>query len=368
MPIGEKLESKRTVFQDARTGREVWKVTSWDGHDCVATYMYLQAFSRDERYLFFGSDRTGVFELYRLEIESGEAVQMTEHQAEGMDDKSLTRCNVHLERNEVIYPDGDAICASDIESLERRTIARISNPDWASIGGGPTYSGDGLRVLCAYRTNDGYAGIAQAEVAGSDFEEVYRWPHQGEGLGHVQGASTDEAIITFVQSPDRQNDPDETRERRARTWKLDAASGEAEPFLVMPPGHRATHEYWGKGRDKRLYFHRKTVPGWTPTSIASIALDGSDYVEHYASPDRKLGHSCVSGDRQWIVSDVQDKSGNELVLIDLRTGSGEVLCWPDSSVVDGFSGHVHPSFSPSGQKVLYTSDASGKAAVFVVPL
>ncbi len=61
---------------------------------------------------------------------------------------------------------------------------------------------------------------------------------------------------------------------------------------------------------------------------------------------------------------------NELVLVDLPTGRSEVLCWPGSSVSREFHqvSHVHPLFSPSGRKVVFTSDAGGKAAVFVVPL
>ncbi len=134
----------------------------------------------------------------------------------------------------------------------------------------------------------------------------------------------------------------------------------------MPPGHRATHEYWGPGG--RLYFHRKTVPSWTPTSIASIDADGGDYQEHHVSDTRKLGHSCISPDGRWIVTDVQDPKGNELTQVDLKTGAAQVLCWPDSTLQDGTVGRVHPSFNFTGDKVIYTPDKSGKAAVFIVPL
>jgi oligogalacturonide lyase len=368
MAQGDKFQSTRTVFHDPRTGREVWKMTSWDEHHCAATYMYLRAFSGDERYLIFASDRGGRFELYRLEIESGETVQVTEHKAQDMDDKSLLRCNVHPNGKEVFYPDGAGFFASDIETLEKREVARMTDDSWSGIHGGPTFAGNGRYVLCIYSTRDGLCGIAWADVLGGRFEDLYRWPHKGESFSHVQAAYTDEPIISFVPAPDRQNDPKETRERRARSWKFDAATGKAEPFLVMPPGHRATHEYWGPKGNARLYFHRKTVPTWTPTSIASIAIDGTDYIEHYASDDRRLGHSFVSPDCRRIVSDVQDAKGNELILIELPSGKSEVLCWPDSTLADGTTGHVHPSFSPSGSKVIYTSDKSGKAAVFLVPL
>ncbi len=134
----------------------------------------------------------------------------------------------------------------------------------------------------------------------------------------------------------------------------------------MPPGFRATHETWAAPDRRRLFYHKKTVPSWTPASIESIAGDGSDPREHFLSPDRKLGHSCVSSDGTRLVSDVQDPAGNELHLVDLRTGAAEVLCWPNASIANGLSGHAHPFFSPTGRSVVFTSDVSGKAAIFMV--
>lgn len=371
--IGDKFLCKKQVLLDDRTGRQVWKVSTWDDVHCVATYMYFQAFSGDGRYIVFASNRTGRYELYRADIESGETVQMTRHADDGMDDKSMVRpnispvgVNVHRGGREVFFRDGNRYLAVDIETLEDRVVAECDRSDWETVYGGPSFSGDGTRLVCLYKHRNGCGGIAHADVRGSRFEDAYRWSTPNGDLGHIQGASTPDLVITFVVLPDRQNDPAETRANRARAWKLDAASGKAEPFLVVPPGHRATHEYWGPGG--RLYFHRKTVPGWTPTSIASIDREGGDYREHFASDGRKLGHSCISPDGRWVVSDVQDPEGNELYRVDLRNGSSEILCWPDSTLQDGTVGHVHPSLNFAGDRVIYTSDRSGKAAVFIVPL
>ncbi len=371
--VGDKFLCPKQVLRDPRTGREVWKMSRWDDAHCVATYMYFQAFSGNGRYIVFASDRTGRFDLYRTEIETGETVQLTEHASGGMDDKSLIRSNispvgvnVHLGGKEVFFRDGDRYLAVHIETLDQRLVAGRDRSDWETVYGGPSFSGDGTRLVCLYKHKNGCCGVAHADVNGSRFEDACRWPTPDGDLGHIQGASTQDLQISFVVLPDRQNDPSESRANRARAYKLNAATGQVEPFLVMPPGHRATHEYWGPGG--RLYFHRKTVPTWTPTSIASIDIAGGDYREHYASPDRKLGHSCISPDGRRIVSDVQDLAGNELIQIDLTSGRSGVLCWPDSTLQDGTVGHVHPSFNFSGDRVIYTSDRSGKAAVFVVPL
>lgn len=365
MAAGDKFESRRVVYHDERTGREVWKMTSWDDAHCLATYMYLKAFSGDGRYLVFASDRTGAYELYRLEIESGETVQITDALDPETDDKSVTRYNVHPNGREVVYRDGNRFLAVCLDTLKPRLIAENTRSDWKPLSR-PTLSGDGSRIICTYQNRDGLRGFAHADYNGSPLEDAFHWPNPDETVGHTQGATVDGLILSFVVGPDRQNDPSESREHRARAWKVDLAAGKSEPLLVMPPGHRATHEYWAP--DGRLYFHKKSVPGWTPTSIASIDVNGDDFRDHYVSSDRKLGHSCISPDGGRIVSDVQDARGNELIQIDLKTGSAEILCWPDTTVANGLTGHVHPAYDFSGRYIVYTSDVSGKAAVYVVPV
>ena len=360
MAKGDKLKSEPKIYKDEKTGREVWRMTSWDRANCVATYFYSRAFSGDERYIIFTSDRAGKFELYRLEIENGETIQLTDNFSQ----RNLLSFNVHPDGREVFYHGENAIYAVDIESGEERPVADLSDKPWGSIYGGPSISGDGKKVVCQYKHKKGGAGIAMAETKGSSFEDLYKCDKL---LSHVQINPGDNPIISFNILPDQQNIPDLPPHERARAWKLDLNTGETVPFLVMPPGFRATHEYWSP-KGGRLYFHKKTVPTWTPTSIASISVDGDDFREHFISETRKLGHSCIDPHGRIIVSDVQEPHTNELIAIDLDTGASEVLCWPNSSVGNGQLGHVHPSSSFSGKKVLYTSDVTGKAQVYMVSL
>jgi oligogalacturonide lyase len=369
------LYNQRTIFHDERTGREVWKMTSWDDCHCLASYMYYQSFSGDEQYLVFTSNRSGRYEIYRLEIESGETVQLTDYAGSDVPEVFMVALNFHPNGRELFYDDGRSLWAVEIASLERREVMRRP-PQWRPDENGPHFSLDGRQVFFSFRDEDERVGFAAVEASGGTPQDFYRWPESGASdsqtlATHLQIAPTPTHTLTFAPWPDYQNDPNETREHRARTWKLTVGSNRAEPFLVMPPGFRATHEHWGRtaAGEPRLFFHKKTVPTWTPASLASIALDGGDFQEHYIS-DRKLGHSCLSPDGSTLVSDVQDPSGNELIVVDMASGADEVLCWPDSSVQSDVLqiGHVHPSFSPSGDKLLYTSDKSGYAAVFLLPL
>ena len=91
---------------------------------------------------------------------------------------------------------------------------------------------------------------------------------------------------------------------------------------------------------------------------------------HYESDTIRLGHGVTSWDGRWFVSDSQEPVKNELVLLNLVTGQAKVLCWPNSSVGAGHDGyaHVHPSFSPGGNFICYTSDRTGVPQVYVVPV
>jgi Tol biopolymer transport system component len=54
--------------------------------------------------------------------------------------------------------------------------------------------------------------------------------------------------------------------------------------------------------------------------------------------------------------------------VELASGKHQVLCWPDSSATSEQIGHVHPSVSRTGKFVAYTSDRTGVAQVYLVPV
>ncbi len=91
---------------------------------------------------------------------------------------------------------------------------------------------------------------------------------------------------------------------------------------------------------------------------------------HYESDTIRLGHGTTSRDGSWFISDSQEPGKNELVLVNLDKGEADILCWPNSSVDGGHDdrAHVHPSFSPGGNYVCFTSDYTGVSQVYVVPV
>ncbi|MGC8793878.1 MAG: hypothetical protein ACP5U2_10860 [Bryobacteraceae bacterium] len=269
---------------------------------------------------------------------------------------------------EVVYLDGSEVWATEVATAESRLIAdpARSAPEAGSFAAGRSFSRDGVYTPVSFTVGEQHF-IARLNLRTGQLEESVRIP--GGTGGHMLICPGDPWLVTFVRVPDEQNDMSLPVERRTRTMIADLRTGSVRPFLIMPYGWRATHEYWDTAGE-RFYFHKKKVPGWVPASICSIRRDGSDWGTHFTSDTLMLGHSMISCDGRFIVSDVQKPADNPLIYMEPAGGRSEILCWPDSSVTGGHArqAHVHPSISRSGKYVAFTSDRTGVAQVYVLPL
>jgi Tol biopolymer transport system component len=266
----------------------------------------------------------------------------------------------------VCYLDGWKLYATHVESGEEELLFDYSGllPDEPRYTG--SFTNEGSYTL-VYVYNDTLKAIYRTNLVTGEVLEVHR---QREGkISHPLINPEDPEVISYVPGPDTQNDMTLPMEQRARSWKVDLREGTDGQFLTMPYGFRATHESWSYDGE-RFFFFRKTRPGWRPAAICSQDKNGNDFKLHYESDTIKLGHGIASRDGRWFISDCQEPVENELVLVSLQTGEGQVLCFPNSSVDGGHAerAHVHPSFSPKGNYICFTSDRTGVSQVYVVPV
>lgn len=343
---------------DPYTGREVWQITSHDSGN-VAVYFERQAFTADDRYLVFMSKRTGAWQIYRCDLQSGELAQVSPRPVES---SSFT-----------INPDGKSVGYISDNVLYKTDVATLDEKVWFDFHGllggaarfSSSFSADARYTLVSTRTDSGPA-IYRLDLNSGTLEHAITW--WGERISHPLICPTNPDLITFVPGPDTQNDMSLPMEKRARTWIVDMKTKKARPFLTMPYGFRATHESWCAD-GSRFFFYRKTQPGWIPVSIGSVSQTGDDMKFYYTHDEIRLGHGISSADGKWFISDGQDSYYNPLILINLQTGQETIVCWPNASIEkNGQFGHVHPSFSRSGRFVCYTSDVSGIPQVYVVPI
>jgi len=344
-----------------RTGRQVWQMTGSD-QSSVACYFERQAFTADERYVVYASSRSGEWRLYRTDLSTGIEVPLSPEGRKIADD------------DYTIMPDGEHVCYLDgwkLYSLHVKTMEETVLFDYTGkLPDTPWYTGsftnDGKYTL-VYVRNDTLKAIYRTHLPSGKILEVHR---QTEGrISHPLINPEDPEVITYVPGPDTQNDMTLPMDQRARTWKVDLEAGTNQQFLTVPYGYRATHESWSHDGERFFYF-RKTRPGWSPVAICSQDREGGDVRVHYENDSIKLGHGTVSRDGRWFISDSQQPGNNELVLVDLEQGTARILCYPDASTEGGHSAHahVHPSFSPMANYVVFTSDRTGTPQVYVVPV
>lgn len=349
-------------FTDERTGREVWQITNDDGFNHCA-YFEAQPFTHDDQYLVYASRRTGETQLFRADLKTGEHAQITQ----GKDVRGMSY-SIYPDGRTVIYQEGTRLVRSEVTTGQvtwALDMASLRIPGARNFSAGRTYSSEGRYTAVAFSGER--EGIALLDLGHGKVHGIIEY--SGGTGGHLLICPGDPLLVTFVKQPDEQNQMDLPPERRARTMLANFRTGQIRPFLTMPVGFRATHEYWD-AQGVRFYFHKKSVPGWVPASICSVRRNGTGEQTHFTHDTLKLGHSMVSRDGRFIVSDVQEPDNNPLVYIDLRFGTHKILCWPDSSVKAGHArqAHVHPTISHSGKLVAYTSDKGGSPQVYAVPL
>jgi len=141
MAIGDTFPSEWREFTDPETGRRIKQLTA-GRHNNYPLYYFIPSITPNGRYLIFHSERTGWVQLFRLDMQTGEIVQLTDGRTR--DSGWAIWCQPHLRgiynhlsaingiRSEAYYfQDADLRCVH-LESLEDRTLLEL--PDRISIG------------------------------------------------------------------------------------------------------------------------------------------------------------------------------------------------------------------------------------------
>ncbi|NLP10936.1 hypothetical protein GX408_11140 [bacterium] len=357
-PAESKLKTEWIKKADPVTGRLVWQITSHDSAS-VAAYFERQPFTADDRYIVFGSKRSGSWQVYRADLRNGEIVLLSKKQ-----DLAPFSFTIHPDGKSVCYIHDNILYKTDVKKRREKVWmdfnGKFSTPLWFSS----SFSADARFTVVTTKTDSGI-GIYRVDLENGT---VHGLVWKAGPLSHPLLCPTNPDLITFVPGPDTQNDMSLPMEKRARTWIADLKTGRTRPFLIMPYGFRATHETWAAD-GRRFFFYKKSVPGWTPVAICSIDQNGEDWKQYYHHDTIRLGHGISSRDGLWFLSDGQDPQNNPLILIHLQSGEATFLCWPNASMDEkaGQYGHVHPTLSASGRFACYTSDATGVPQVYVVP-
>jgi len=356
--------NERVIYNDPKTGNEVWQITNHPSFSNMP-YFEAQAFTADDAWVVFKSDRDdGVWKIFRSNMATGELSKVSDMQI----DDSFT---IMPDGKRVAFMNNRTIYAVDVATLKTETIIAFE-PANDRISFSSSFTADGKYTLVnTYHPNEG-TRIFRVDVTKKEAEQVFVIPVR---VSHTLINPRYPNLMSYVPSPDKQNDYDLSLEERARSHIVDTNIGTCKPFLMMPEQFRATHETWSHDGERYYFFRKMRIGnrGFKTVSICSVDKNGSDLKVYYTTTDYKLGHGSVNREQNWFITDSQDPLVNPLVKLDLASGEITILCWPNSSQTSGDNDqtdHVHPIISASGKYVAFTSDGNSRKVpqAFVIPV
>ena len=367
--------SEKFTYTDIQTGAEVIRLTSLRTN---SNHLYFtnNCFFDDGRSLVFASDRSGVPNLYTLELESGAIEQITDLPDHGYPaGNALQLTYVHDGTATAVFFSDRKLFAISIKAKTTRVIYSVPEGYLNHI---VSISADGKYAYTSvYEDVRGrrrgntlqdvfechpHSMIMRIAIDGSGAECIFE---ENNFIAHVNASPTDPEKLTFCHEGfwdgvDHRLWAMDIKERRV--WKLHPCT-EREAI---------GHEYWfADGR--RLGYHgvRECYrDGLTDedlhgiVQLGAVNFDGTDD-RSYEFPFH-TGH-IFSADESLIVGD-GDRRGMYLRLWKLGESGYEqprALCKHRSSFKQQEC-HVHPRITPDGKYVLYTSDESGYNQLYLV--
>jgi oligogalacturonide lyase len=370
LAIGQVWSSEKRGFLDEKTGRQVWQLTS-NGSNNYHLYFTDNSFTLGDRDIYFLSDRAssvpGVYNFFHMDLITGVITQVTDEpggiqrHTKSPDSEWLVyntknmvkKFNTRTKQSEVIYEEKEKVkLGSPFISPCKKYVGVIRNED-VNIERGANYSGFKESLFAIKR-----AWITLVMMDGSKAFDVWEDTHY---LHHFQFAPDDSNLALFCHEGP-------WNLVHQRMWLLDIPSRSVKPCFRQGEDDCVGHEFWT--RDGMIFFdNRRRGHDGTITSSrtqATIQPEPDSGQIPYVGLANKQGevvrtielpyycnHYHANNDNSLLVGDEVD----DLVLIDLKQDKPVpvTLCTHHTSWLTNRT-HVHPTFSWSGNKILFASD------------
>lgn len=299
--VGKDWGIERASYVDPVTGVTIWEMTQGPS-SADNLYFHHSNFTADNRYLIFMSDRTGSWQLYRAEIESGRLIQLTDDPAVN----AASGCPDHTQPRRLYHLRGPEVMALDILDFTSRSIGEIPKPH---VGGfqQPTLSGDGQWLTLGKQRDASHWEIGLMSTRTGEYRSVLT---QGFRIGHVQHSPTDPLIFYVWETGGY---------APQRTWLVQADGTGNRPFYARtapthwftPLKEWITHEAWVKDTgDMTMINDKLGIMLVDKNGEARLVCEG-DLWHAAARPDGKL---MVADDNQGRIWLVETATGNKRLL------------------------------------------------------
>ncbi len=385
MTVGRIYAPEWRDSTDPLTGRRVRQLTNSTAED-YHLYFYNPSITPDGEYLIFISERTGISNLFRMDLRSGSIVQLTDAQPVRAEYwpftepvKGVGSCLPALGNGgkEVFYFVGTTLFAVEVESLKQRELLSLSSDRRPSMlqanpNGETLVFATWDEALFMERSQRAYAGekfpddrffqettstIMRVDAVTGQAEEVLC--REKFWINHVHVNPRDRDLILFCH--EYSGSPD-------RMWLLNVVSGQCEPIAGQGVDEWYEHEFWSTDGE-RVCFHGGLLGDSTQGFCGWCSPDGSHYTKAYhATSGRAYAHYNLHPDGETMVTDGEARPGC-ISRVQLREGQQifEILCRHDSYTFgDDQRCHPHPSFTPDGMQVIFTSNRTGTSNIYLI--
>ena len=334
MAKGKSYPSERAHFRDAVTGAPIVQITNFPCISWALSYT-ARTFTPDSRRFLFISQRCACrdapYDLFRVDTDGANMVQLTE--SDGLSGYTLSP-----DGGVVFFMREGSLWTVDMETFVETEIGRS---DAAPFAGG-VVSPDGQYYFASAAIAGGGTALARFQTDGSGEPLVSEWPVSLRGLHSADPGGR--GILCYHPHP--------TRKRS---------------HSLMGYGFENLGEYEGSHDFAHITFLGDTgeVQGCAlPPTRALLRCAMGDTEPTVITQGPYFWHSCGVPDADWIIADT-NWPDRGLQLVHVPSGRYAPVCYAQSSQSNPQWSHPHPLFSPDGNHVLFTSDRTGTAQVYM---
>jgi len=345
---------------DDSTGYEIaqWTNSGINHHP----YFTVESFIDDDNAIIF-SKRTGREQLYKLNLLSGEMVQMTnakklrsiDHLPQFktiwfMDEKKLFGLNTSTFKAELLY---------DFKEFPFKVGSFSVSCDgkWFIFA---TEKKDTLSGECRY----GPYAIYKLNIPKKELTQVTL--EMGFNISHVQANPVDPNLILYCWQWEKFDRERLVGHAPIRSWWVNIDGTEGGPFK-QEFGTQQTHEAWTPDGKNITYLYKYRWGKLKGKHFLGIqSIDGTTY-KAYQSQVSPGHQNLFKDNRHWIVDTFND---DETLLALITIGKDSIeksnILFRHGSTMVGQDSHPHPRFSLNGRYVLFSTDRTGTAQVYTV--
>lgn len=381
MPKGQIYDDKPFQYKDKFSGCTVTRLTHYLGH---SNHLYFTdpCWFNKGRSLVFISDRQGQSNLFRYDLDEARIMQLTDLSGESLENERVfdnRPQGAYSEANgKYYYWWQNGLYELDLDSTEEQLIYQA--PADKILGIHAITSADGKYVCNMMRPQfedpepeidypysrfprlfplKPRTQIIRVELASGKMEVIHE---DDRFMTHVNLSPTQPDILTFCHEG-----PWELVEQRI--WGLNIQTGKTWKIRPQDDGEFAIgHEYWFAD-GKRIGYHGRPRRGKGEHVFGYLNWDNSGPTElrfpfhswHFHSLDEKL----IVGDGT-ATAQAANQPFIQLFSLEGESYSGPKILAMHRSTFNHQHSHCHPRFSPDGKSVLYSSDLTGYANMYLV--